>query len=241
MARQALKTATKKSTSRSAGAAVRKTTVSKKTSEARATTRGAKSTKSGAAAKGAAASKTTAKAGAAAKAKKPSKASAAPSTAAKGTKAAKPAKSSKTAIKTTDVVAKKRGAGAKPAAGGDNPLKQRFAALQVATRQITTMKRSISKHFFDVGVILNEIRDTRLYEVKGYGSFESFVEREIDLNKVICLRSARIAQALDRDVAIEAGLDRAAAAVAALDGEFVQASVAATSSSAGPLVPLHKQ
>ena len=35
--------------------------------------------------------------------------------------------------------------------------------------------------------MLNQIRNERLYEVKGYGSFESFVEREIDINKAICL------------------------------------------------------
>ena len=39
----------------------------------------------------------------------------------------------------------------------------------------------------DVGVLLNQIRNERLYEVKGYGSFESFVEREIGLNKALCM------------------------------------------------------
>lgn len=131
--------------------------------------------------------------------------------------------------------------GAEPVASGGN-LKQRFAALQTATREITGMKRSIATSFFDVGVILNRIRDKRLYEVKGYGSFESFVEREISLNKVICLRSARIAQAIDRDIAVEAGLDRAAAAVAALDGEAPTALVAGAGGAAAPsLIPLHKQ
>jgi len=126
--------------------------------------------------------------------------------------------------------------------GQGGSLKQRFAALQTATREITGMKRSIATSFFDVGVILNKIRDKRLYEVKGYGSFESFVEREISLNKVVCLRSARIAQAIDRDIAVEAGLDRAAAAVAALDGEAPPTKVAAGGRAAAPtLIPLHKQ
>lgn len=129
------------------------------------------------------------------------------------------------------------------AAGSGGDLKQRFAALASATGKISGMKRSISKSFFDVGVILNQIRDERLYEVKGYGSFEAFVEREIDLNKVTCLRSARIAEAMNRDVAIEAGLDRASAAVAALDGEETAdaLSVRVSGGHAMPLVPLHKQ
>ena len=39
--------------------------------------------------------------------------------------------------------------------------------------------RRSNKSFFDIGVLLNQIRNERLYEVKGYGSFESFVEREV--------------------------------------------------------------
>lgn len=122
-------------------------------------------------------------------------------------------------------------------------LKQRFAALANATGRITTLKRSLNKNFFEVGELLNEIRDSRLYEVKGYGSFESFVERELDINKVTCLRSARIAEAMDRTIATEAGLDRASAAVAILDGEssIEGLSVRSPSGAAAPLVPLHKQ
>jgi hypothetical protein len=68
------------------------------------------------------------------------------------------------------------------------------------------------------------------------------VEREIDLNKVVCLRSARIAEAMIRDVAIEAGLERASAAVAALDGEAVSpASIASFAGPSGAVLPFHKQ
>lgn len=122
-------------------------------------------------------------------------------------------------------------------------LKARFAALRTATSEISGMKRSISKNFFDVGVILNRIRSERLYEVKGYGSFESFVEREIELSKVVCLRSARIAESLRRDVALQAGLERSSAAVAALDGEPLETdnSGRPTAAVAMSTLPLHKQ
>lgn len=126
-----------------------------------------------------------------------------------------------------------------PASG----LKARFAALATATGKISGLKNALSKNFFDVGIVLNEIRDERLYEVKGYGSFEAFVEREIGINKITCLRSARIAEAMHRDVALAAGLDRASAAVAALDGEAasVQVSVRGAGGNSLPIVPLHKQ
>jgi len=131
---------------------------------------------------------------------------------------------------------------ASSAASKADSLKARFAQLSSATSQIAGLKRAMNKNFFEVGVILNRIRNERLFEVKGYGSFESFVEREIDLNKVVCLRSARIAEAMIRDVAVEAGLERASAAVAALDGEAASpASIASFAGPSGAVLPFHKQ
>ena len=76
-----------------------------------------------------------------------------------------------------------------------------------------------TRRFYDIGALLNQIRNERLYEVKGYGSFESFVERELDMNKVLCMRSRGSRKPSIGDQALAAGLERAAAAVAALDGE----------------------
>ena len=103
------------------------------------------------------------------------------------------------------------------------------------------MKRSLNKTFFDIGLLLNQIRNERLYEVKGYGSFESFVEREIDINKAICLKLTRVVEALNQEQALAAGLDRAVAAVAALDGEAEPSPMARPAGSPAGGVPLHKQ
>jgi hypothetical protein len=98
-------------------------------------------------------------------------------------------------------------------------LKARFSALNQATAQIKALKRSMQKNFFDVGTQLDRIREEKLYEVKGYGSFESFLEREMDLDKVTCMRLARVARSMVREAAIEVGMERACAAMAALEGE----------------------
>jgi hypothetical protein len=98
-------------------------------------------------------------------------------------------------------------------------LKQKIGALATATSQVRTLKRTIAKSFYDVGTILASIQDRKLYEVKGYGSFESFVERELDLGKQMALRITRVAQTLVREAALAAGLERAMQAVAVLDGE----------------------
>ena len=123
-------------------------------------------------------------------------------------------------------------------------LKARFTSLSAATAQIKTLKRSVQKNFFDIGVQLDRIREERLYEVKGYGSFESFVERELDLDKATCMRLSRIPRTMLREAALEAGLERACAAVAALDGDPPPSAASGTypvNNSALNTLPAHKR
>jgi hypothetical protein len=123
-------------------------------------------------------------------------------------------------------------------------LKARFTALSAATAQIKALKRSVQKNFFDIGVQLDRIREERLYEVKGYGSFESFVERELDLDKATCMRLSRIPRVMLREAALEAGLERSCAAVAALDGDPNAGGASGTypvSTSALNTLPAHKR
>jgi hypothetical protein len=123
-------------------------------------------------------------------------------------------------------------------------LKARFSALNTATAQIKALKRGIQKNFFDVGQQLERIREEKLYEVKGYGSFESFLEREMDLDKVTCMRLARVARSMVREAAIEVGMERACAAMAALEGEMSASSSSGTypvSGAALNTLPAHKR
>jgi hypothetical protein len=123
-------------------------------------------------------------------------------------------------------------------------LKARFSALNTATAQIKALKRSMQKNFFDVGTHLDRIREEKLYEVKGYGSFESFLEREMDLDKVTCMRLARVARSMVREAAIEVGMERACAAMAALEGETTAPSSSGTypvTRMAFSTLPAHKR
>jgi hypothetical protein len=126
---------------------------------------------------------------------------------------------------------------------GADELKAKIGALATAIQQIRALKRSVSRSFWDVGTILGDIRDRRLFEAKGYGSFDAFVEREIELGKTVSLRLARVTQVLVREAAQAAGMDRAMAAVAALDGESDPSVPAGTSTSTGLArspIPVHK-
>lgn len=124
-------------------------------------------------------------------------------------------------------------------------LKAKIGALATATGQIRALKRSLHKSFHDVGQLLREIQVRKLYEVKGYGSFEAFLEREIDLGKQLSLRILKISQIFQRDAAVAYGLDRAIAALAALEGEpEAQAATPAPAPTAAGTrspIPPHKQ
>jgi hypothetical protein len=123
-------------------------------------------------------------------------------------------------------------------------LKARFAALSSATAQVKALKRALPKNFFEIGGHLAQIRDEKLYEVKGYGSFDSFVEREVDLDKSVCLRLARLSRTFVREAALEVGIERALAAMAALDGELAPGSSVAVypvNSTVSNSLPAHKR
>lgn len=132
---------------------------------------------------------------------------------------------------------------------GAEELKQKLGALASAVSQIRSLKRSLNKSFYDIGQILREIRDERLYEVKGYGSFEAFVERETELGKQLSLRIVRIAGTFLKEAALKAGLERVSAALDALEGEDggggggAPAGGSSTTTATGTRspIPLHKQ
>lgn len=149
----------------------------------------------------------------------------------------------KTPSKTTSLAAKvksEHGAVTIPQRAGD--LKARFSELANATNQIKALKRAFQKNFYEVGELLAKVQSERLFEVKGYGSFESFVEREIDLGTQLCLSATRIFQTLQREAALAAGLERASAAVAALDGTTAEPRESARVKHNGMYaVPIHKQ
>lgn len=123
-------------------------------------------------------------------------------------------------------------------------LKQKLGALASSVSRIRELKRTLPRSFYDIGQILQDIKNRRLYEVKGYGSFEAFVEREIDLGKQMSLRIVRIVQTFLRDAALAAGLERVTAALAALEGEEGTEPTGETSAPSAserrPVIPPHK-
>ncbi len=120
-------------------------------------------------------------------------------------------------------------------------IKQKVRDLHAALSQIKGYRKSLLKTFFDIGLVLKEIQTKRLYEAKRFPSFEAFVEREIDLGKTTSLRLVRVVGLFQREGAIEVGMDRLFAAIAAIDSagepEVARIPPPPVSSAALPLRP----
>lgn len=100
---------------------------------------------------------------------------------------------------------------------GAEDIKQKIGELHNALVQIKGFRKNLNKGFYDIGNILKDIQARRLYEAKGYGTFEAFLEREIDLGKTTSLRLVRVVSTFIKETALEYGMDRLFNAIIALD------------------------
>ncbi len=112
---------------------------------------------------------------------------------------------------------------------GAEELKAKIGELHNALLQIRSYRKNLNKGFFDIGGVLREIQIGRLYEAKGYGSFEAFLEREIDLGKTTALKLIKVSSIFAKPAALELGMDRLFLALQALD-----TSTETTTTKSGP-------
>lgn len=96
-------------------------------------------------------------------------------------------------------------------------IKEKVRDLHASLSQIKTFRKNLPKNFFEIGLVLKDIENRRLYEAKRFPSFESFVEREIDLGKTTALKLVRVVGLFQKDGALEVGMDRLFAAITAID------------------------
>jgi hypothetical protein len=96
-------------------------------------------------------------------------------------------------------------------------IKAKIAELHNAMVRIRALRKHANDKFFELGQVLGMIRDGRLYEAKGFASFEAFVEREIDLSKATTLRLERVPRLFHEAPARELGVEAVLAAVEAID------------------------
>lgn len=120
---------------------------------------------------------------------------------------------------------------------GAEEIKAKIAELHTQTQKVRTLRKRLEKGFYEVGQVLTEIQQQELYQAKGYGSFEAFLEREIDLGKLTCLRLMKVPQIFQREAALDFGMDRLFAAISALEGELIPKAIPSAPGSK-PALPL---
>lgn len=95
---------------------------------------------------------------------------------------------------------------------GAEKLKANLTRAINALQRLKTLKRNIQRQFWDAALILHELSAPELYQAKGYGSWESFVEREVEkelgIGRVQAIDLVKIVKIFQREAAEEIGLDR---------------------------------
>ena len=108
---------------------------------------------------------------------------------------------------------------------GAEEIKQKIADLHTQTQKIRTLRKRLDKGFYDIGQLLGEIQLRELYQAKGFGSFEAFLEREIDLGKLTCLKLMKVPTVFQREAALDFGMERVFSALSALEGELIPKAI----------------
>ncbi len=96
-------------------------------------------------------------------------------------------------------------------------IKQRISELLNVLVRIRALRKNLDDGFFQMGVELKHIQDEKLYEAKGFSSFESFAERELDLGKATAVKLARVPGIFLEAAARHHGVQGVLAAIDALD------------------------
>jgi hypothetical protein len=116
-------------------------------------------------------------------------------------------------------------------------IKQRISELHNLLVRIRTLRKNLHDGFFQIGHELKHIQEQKLYEAKGYSSFETFAERELDLGKATTLKLSRVPDIFLESAARHYGVEAVLAALDVLD-ERAAAAPQRKAAPARPNLPL---
>lgn len=108
---------------------------------------------------------------------------------------------------------------------GAEEIKQKIADLHAQTQKIRTLRKRLDKGFYEIGQLLGDIQVRELFQAKGFGSFEAFLEREIDLGKMTCMKLIKVPAVFQKEAALDFGMDRVFSALSALEGELIPKAI----------------
>jgi|GEM_PF-336785 len=115
-------------------------------------------------------------------------------------------------------------------------IKGKISLLHQRIGTINSLRKKLDKTYYEIGELLGEVQRDRLFEAKGYATFESFLDREIEIPRPQALKLVRIVHTFDREAARDYPLDRLLSALSALDGELVAATASQATASSRSIV-----
>ena len=120
---------------------------------------------------------------------------------------------------------------------GAERLKANLTRAINALQRLKALKRNIQRQFWDAALTLHELSQPDLYQAKGYGSWESFLEREVErelgIGRVQAMDLVRIVKIFQRDAAEEIGLEKLRKALREIYPEQGSQSPAPTTGASG--------
>jgi hypothetical protein len=91
-------------------------------------------------------------------------------------------------------------------------LKANLTRAITALADLKRLKRNLQRQFWDAALILKELSNPSLYQAKGYTSWESFIEREVEkelgIGRVQAIDLERIATIFTKEAAEKFGQEK---------------------------------
>jgi len=117
-------------------------------------------------------------------------------------------------------------------------IKQRIIELHNVLQRVRALRKNLDDGFYRLGVELKHVHEDKLYEAKGYSSFEAFAERElVELGKATAVKLSRVPGIFLEAAARQFGLQATLAAVDALD-EHASSAAKSKATQNRPNLPL---
>ncbi len=120
---------------------------------------------------------------------------------------------------------------------GAEKLKANLTRAINALQRLKALKRNIQRQFWDAALTLHDLSQPDLYQAKGYGSWESFLEREVErelgIGRVQAMDLVKIVKIFQREAAEEIGLEKLRKALREIYPEQGSQSPAPTTGASG--------
>lgn len=103
---------------------------------------------------------------------------------------------------------------------GAEKLKANLTEAINGLARLRALKRNLNRQFWQAALELEKLSSPALYQAKGYGSWESFLEREVErelsIGRTVAADLVKIVKVFKQEAAEEIGLERLRAALKAI-------------------------